>query len=68
MRTYGDQGSNVERNLYVKDKGCVTRMGFKQGVTREQIQAAIGKFGKSDEIYDLMKSYKVYENETWMVS
>ena len=42
-------------------------MGFKQGVTREQIQAAIGKFGKSDEIYDLMKSYKVYENETWMV-
>lgn len=42
-------------------------MGFKPGVTRDQIAAAIAKFGKSDEIYDLMKSYTVYENETWMV-
>jgi len=50
-----------------QDKGCVTRMGFKPGVTRDQIAAAIAKFGKSDEIYDLMKSYTVYENETWMV-
>ena len=39
----------------------------KQGVTRDQIEAAISKFGKSDEIYNLMKSYKVYEGETWMV-
>ena len=48
--------------------GCVTRMGFKAGVTKEDVEKAMKEFGQSDKIYDLMKPYKVFENETWMVS
>ena len=38
---------------------CVTRMGFKKGVTKEDVEKAMAEFGKSDVVYHLMQDYEV---------
>ena len=42
-------------------------MGFKAGVTKEDVKNAVLEFGKSDKIYDLMKAYPMQDSSTWMV-
>jgi len=42
-----------------QENKCVTRMGFKKGVTKEDVEKAMAEFGKSDAVYHLMQDYEV---------
>ena len=36
-------------------------MGFKKGVTKEDVEKAMAEFGKSDAVYHLMQDYEVVQ-------
>ena len=44
-----------------QENKCVTRMGFKKGVTKEDVEKAMAEFGKSDAVYHLMQDYEVVQ-------
>lgn len=53
---------------YNADLGrVVTRLGLKPGTTKEQVKAAIEKFGQSDEMYAYGVEYEIRPYEGWTV-
>ena len=50
-----------------ESSSVITRMGFRKGTTKEILKNAMKNFGKSDDVYEIMNSYEMKENECWMV-
>ncbi len=44
-----------------------TRLGLKEGVTREEVRDAIARFGETDRLYSLLKPYPVRPREGWII-
>ena len=42
-------------------------MGFKENTSKKALATAMAQFGKSDDVYDIMRAYEAKENECWMV-
>lgn len=53
---------------YNTDLGrVITRLGLKPGTTKEQVKAALEKFGQSDELYSYGVEYEIRPYEGWTV-
>lgn len=51
----------------VGDLKPITRLGLKPGVTKEQCEAALKKFGENDSFYELMHTYPILPLESWTI-
>jgi len=45
----------------------ITRLGLKPDVSREQVRAALDKFGQDDSLYHLMQVYSIEPNTSWTI-
>jgi len=53
---------------YNKDFGkVITRLGFKPHATKQQVLDAIGEFGKSDAMYELLNVYEIKSHDGWII-
>lgn len=45
----------------------ITRLGLRPEITREEVRAALDKFGEDDSLYGLMNVYQIKPNTSWTI-
>ncbi|MCR4333504.1 MAG: hypothetical protein NUV60_00565 [Patescibacteria group bacterium] len=52
---------------YNKKLSVITRIGLKEGVTKEDIKQRLHSFGKDDSMYELLNEFPILPNTGWTV-
>ena len=45
----------------------MTRIGFKQDVSKEEFKSRLFRFARDDSMYDLLRQYEIKPNSTWTI-
>lgn len=59
--------STVYAGSIPESEQVITRLGLMPGVTKEQVRAALDKFGVDDELYSLLQVYRIEANTGWTI-